>query len=87
MMEIRRGCELIGNIPPFYSKCTKDVALGEDKLPSYQPKLTFIAVQKRHKVRIFVNNGNDGVGKVTFFKAKVGLVSSTSFCDHFCFIF
>jgi len=64
MMEIRRGCELIGNMPPFYSKCANDVALGEDRLPSYQPKITFIAVQKRHKVRFFVNNPQDGVGRV-----------------------
>ena len=31
--------------------------------PGYEPKVTFIIVQKRHKTRLFVENPNDGVGK------------------------
>ena len=31
--------------------------------PGYEPKVTFVIVQKRHKTRLFVENPNDGIGK------------------------
>ena len=30
---------------------------------NYEPKVTFIIAQKRHKTRFFVENPNDGVGR------------------------
>lgn len=64
-MEIRNACEALGRDPGFINHCKADLALGEKVLPGgYQPKITFIAVQKRHKVRVFVKNPGDGVGKV-----------------------
>jgi len=86
MMEIRRGCELIENLPPFYSKCTNDVAVGEAGLPSYQPKITFIAGQKRHRVWVFLNNSQDGVGRVLFFTIKLAWFFLYVSLRHFCFI-
>jgi len=49
MMQIRRACTNVGN-----SNGTKN----------YEPKITFIAVQKRHKTRFFPENPDqDGVGR------------------------
>jgi len=64
-MAIRSACEQICD--KVYEKSTKDIELGESPRPglTYQPKITFLAVQKRHKTRFFVDNPHDGVGTVS----------------------
>jgi len=60
-MEIREGCKLVEN----NANIMKMASLDPTKDPVYEPKITFIAVQKRHKTRFFPNNPNDGVGNVS----------------------
>lgn len=60
---IREGCTLLARDSQVMALARKDLALGDKGLP-YEPKITFIAVQKRHKTRFFPENPNDGVGKV-----------------------
>jgi len=62
MLAIRRACNWIEK-DPILNECKKDIQLGEKGLKSYQPGITFLAVQKRHKVRFFANDSRDGVGR------------------------
>jgi hypothetical protein len=48
---------------PIMKECVNDIKLGEKSVKSYQPGITFMAVQKRHKVRFFTNDAKDGVGR------------------------
>jgi eukaryotic translation initiation factor 2C len=61
MMKIRQGCEMFENDKEAMGLATGDRALGDKKL--YQPKITFIAVQKRHKTRFFPLDSKDTVGR------------------------
>ena len=61
MMAIRRACIAVSDNVFKYAK--GDIALGETE-GKYEPQITFMAVQKRHKTRFFCNNMSDGVGKV-----------------------
>ena len=66
MMQIRAGCEAVGRNQQIMNKAKKDLELGDRGGP-YEPKITFLAVQKRHKTRLFVQNASDGVGRVMKF--------------------
>jgi eukaryotic translation initiation factor 2C len=61
MKEIREGCTLLEHSEAM-AKATNDLKLGDYGTP-YEPKITFIAVQKRHKTRFFPENPRDGVGR------------------------
>ena len=51
----------------------------------YEPKVTFIIAQKRHKTRFFVENPNEGIGKTnnipagTVVDTKITTLSETDF--------
>jgi eukaryotic translation initiation factor 2C len=61
MMAIRQGCIMLENDTYAMGLATGDRALKDQKL--YQPKITFIAVQKRHKTRFFPMDSKDAVGR------------------------
>jgi len=63
-MAIREGCTLVGNNADLLKMATLDLKFTEVS-SVYEPKITFIAVQKRHKTRFFPNKASDGVGKVS----------------------
>jgi hypothetical protein len=67
MMQIRAACQTVGQNQEIMRLATNDFALGERGVSSYEPKITFLAVQKRHKTRFFPENPRDGVGKVIKF--------------------
>ena len=61
-MAIRKACETAYE-HGIFEKAERDMETGVN----YQPKITFVAVQKRHKTRFFCQNPEiDGVGRVSF---------------------
>jgi hypothetical protein len=76
MKAIRRACQIVA--VQVYKHSKKDIELGETWNGTdnqlYEPKITFIAVQKRHKTRFFCQNSADGVGRVLLISPLANLV-------------